>query len=177
MAVVAPGELEDLLPAGRGPCQAQGAHRRFGAAGDEADHLDRRQRLDHDRGQLHLTLGGSPERGAAGRRSRDGRHHPGVSVAEDEGAPRSQQVDVGAAVDVGDPRPSPRGDEPRLSAYRAERPDRRGDAAGHESPGAGEHLPGTPGRARGRQAGGRVGHRVGRIRHYDESQRAASRAW
>jgi hypothetical protein len=59
VAVVAAGELHDLVPPGVGPRQSQRGHRRFGAAVDEADHLDGGHEADHQFGKLALQGGRS----------------------------------------------------------------------------------------------------------------------
>ena len=48
MPVVAPRELHDDVPPRVTAGEADGAHRRFRAAGNEPHHLDRRYRVDHE---------------------------------------------------------------------------------------------------------------------------------
>ena len=60
VAVVAPGELDDQVPAGEPAGQPDGAHRRLGPAGDEPHQLDRRDRLDDQLGQFALPFGRAP---------------------------------------------------------------------------------------------------------------------
>ena len=104
VAVVAALELHDQVAAGRPARQPQRAHHGLGARVHEAHHLDRRQRLDDELGELGLGLRRRAERGAVGRRGLHGRDHGRVCAAEDQRAERSEVVDVLVAVDVGEQR-------------------------------------------------------------------------
>ena len=66
--VVAALELHDEIAPGEASCQTDRAHRRFGPARDEPDHLDRRHRARDPFGELDLALGRRAERGPARRR-------------------------------------------------------------------------------------------------------------
>ena len=65
MAVIAAVELEEHVAPGDGARDAHRAHRRLGAARDEAQHLDVRHALDDQLAELHLELGGNAEARAA----------------------------------------------------------------------------------------------------------------
>ena len=74
---------------------------------DQADLLHRGPR-DDLLGQLHLARRGRAERGAVGQRRGHGGHHRRVRVPEDHRPPGAHQVDVLAAVHVGQVGPDPR---------------------------------------------------------------------
>ena len=64
VAVVAAGELDDAVAAGRAPRQPHRRHRRLGAARHEPHHLAARHPLADRLGQQHLALGRRAEGGA-----------------------------------------------------------------------------------------------------------------
>ena len=133
MPVVAAGELDHLGAAGEAARQPDRRHRRLGAGGDQPHLLDR---LDpgHDLlGELDLALAGRAEGRAAGDRLLDGGDHLGVRVAEDHRPPRAHEVDVLAAVGVGEVRTGTGHHEPGRTAHGAEGPHRRVHAAGRHS--------------------------------------------
>src|SRR2546428_12344939 len=74
----------------------------------------------------------------------DGRNDGRRGVAEDERAPRAEEVQIGAAVDVPDPRPLSVRDEERVTADSAERPHGAVDAAGDPEAGGFEETLGVP---------------------------------
>ena len=131
VAVVAAGELHDHVATGEAAGQPDRRHRRLGAGGDEPDPLDRR--AGHDLlGQLHLGPGRRAVRRTAGHRRAHRRLDLRVRVAQQHRPPRADQVDVLAAVDIGQPGALGGGDEPWGAADRVERPHRGVDAArGH----------------------------------------------
>ena len=104
MAVVAAGELHDLAAPGEAAGQPDRAHRRLGAAGDQAHLLDRLDPGDDLLGERDLVLAGRAEGEAARRRLPDRARRRRVGVAEDHRPPGADQVDVLAAVDVGEVR-------------------------------------------------------------------------
>ena len=114
VAVVVAGELDQAVAARRGTRQPHGAHRRLGAGGDEAHHLDRRHGVDDLGGQVDLALGRGAERRSAGERIGDGGERLGIGVTEEERAPREHPVDVAVAVHVLDQRARPAAHEQRL---------------------------------------------------------------
>ena len=130
VAVVAAGELDHLGPAGEAAGQPDRAHRRLGAAADQAHLLDRRDPGDDLLGQQHLALGRGAERGPVVHRVLDRVEHVGVRVAEDHRPPRADQVDVLAAVGVPEVGAVAADHEPRRAADRPEGPHRRVDPAG-----------------------------------------------
>ena len=101
VAVVGAGELQERLAAGRGAREPDRAHRRLGARGRHAQHLDGRHAPRDLLGELDLALGRRAEaRPERRRRRRPPRQDPRVRVAVDQRAPRADVVDVAVAVDV-----------------------------------------------------------------------------
>ena len=141
MSVVAALELEDLVTAGGAARQADGAHRGLRAGRHQADLLDAGERVDDARGQPHLELGGCAERGPAAGRLDRGLDDLGPGVTEQQGTPGLHEVDVPGPVGV--PHEGALGPlvEARRPAHRAERADRRVDAAGDELGGRGRTAP------------------------------------
>ena len=123
VAVVAAGELHDDGPPGEPAGQPDRGHRRLGAAVDEANLLGRGASDDLLR-ERDLVLGRRAEREPAGRGRLDRLDHGRVRVPEDHRPPRPDEVDVPAAVDVGEPRSRGAGHEPRRAADGPERPHR-----------------------------------------------------
>src|SRR5688572_3384598 len=128
MAVVAALELHDPAAAGEAAREADRAHRRLGAGGNQAHQLERGHQAAQRLGQLDLGLG----RRAEGQRAR-GRvlhrlHHRRVRVTGDHRAPGGDVVDVALALGV--PQMGARGalEEGRRAADGAERTHRRIDA-------------------------------------------------
>src|SRR5919202_5830022 len=104
MAVVAAGELEDAVAAREAAREPDRAHRRFRARGDEADELDRRERIGELLRELDLPLGRRAERRAVARGADDGLHGLRIGVAEDQRPPRHDPVEVAPALLVLDVR-------------------------------------------------------------------------
>ncbi len=104
VAVVAAGELHDLRAAGEPAREPDRRHRRLGAAADQPHLLDGVDAAHDLLGEQHLA----GARGAEGEAARGGVAHGlddrGVRVAEHHRPPRADEVEVVAAVDVGDPR-------------------------------------------------------------------------
>jgi hypothetical protein len=123
VAVVAAGELHDDVAAGEPAGQPDRRHRGLGARRHQPEPLDRGA-ADDLLDQGDLVLGRGAVRRAAGGRLADRGDHLGVSVPEEHRPPGADQVDVLVAVDVGEPRPARRGDEPGRAADGVERPDR-----------------------------------------------------
>ena len=129
VAVVTAVELEDDVAAGCAASHPDRGHRRFGPRADEPYHLHRRIRLGDRLGDLHL---------AAGRRTVAHAPTCGVDhrlddrrggVAEDQRAPRAEEVEIVVTVDVPDARPGSAIDEEGAPADAAEGPHRAVDAA------------------------------------------------
>ncbi len=135
VAVVAAGELHDLGPAGEAPGQPDRRHGGLGAGGDQADLLDRGDPGDDLLGQLDLALPGRAEGGAAGDRFPYRVQDGGVRVAEDHRTPRADQVDVLAAVGVGQVGAGSGHHEARRTADGAEGAHRGVHAAGRDDRG------------------------------------------
>ena len=86
-------------------------------------------------GQPDLALGGGTERQTVDRRLHDGVDHAPMGVAQDQRPPRADPIDVLVAVHVDQRRALAAGDEDRVPADRAHRPDGRIDAPGQRAPG------------------------------------------
>ena len=138
--VVAALELHDEIAPGETSCQTDRAHRRFGPARDEPDHLDRRHRARDPFGELDLELGRRAERGPARRRLPGSLDDLGSRVTEQQRAPRLHEVDVPVAVGVDHVGALAPNREPRGPAHGSERPNRRVHAPGDRPPGAFEQL-------------------------------------
>ena len=91
VAVVGARELEDLVAAGRGAREPQRAHRRLGARGGHAHHVDRRHARADQLGELDLAGGRRAERGARARRPRPRRRPPRVARGRGSAAPTSRR--------------------------------------------------------------------------------------
>ena len=140
VAVVAPGELDDPVAAGGGAGHAYRAHRRLGARVHEPDALDRDHEADDQPRQLHFLRDGRAEAGAAARGAAQRPDQSRRRMPVDERPPGHHVVDVGAPVDVADPRAPRPVDEGRLAADRAERAHGAVDAARQHGLGAREQL-------------------------------------
>ncbi len=138
--MVVPGELHEQVAAGEAAREADGAHGRLGAGRHEAEPLDRADALLDELGELGLGRRRRAEREAAARGIRHRLDHARIGVAQDRGTPAGDEVDVLAALDVGDVRALRRDEEARGAADRAERAHRRVHAAGDDGLGAGEQL-------------------------------------
>jgi hypothetical protein len=108
MAVVAALELDDLVPFGVRPRQAQGAHGRFGARVNETHHLNVGHEVHHPPGQFDFKRAGRAVRGPFHGRLLDGLDHLRVGMAGDERSPGKDIVDVAVAVHIVEIGPSPR---------------------------------------------------------------------
>src|SRR6185369_2499449 len=100
MAMVATGELEDLVTAGKAAGQTNGAHGRLGAGADHADHFDRRDRVDDHFGQGYFQFGRGTEAAAAVDSGLYCRDHGRMAVAEDHGSPGAYVVNEHIAVRI-----------------------------------------------------------------------------
>ena len=141
VAMIAAVELDQEIATRLRTCDAQRAHRRLGAAGDEAQHLDVRHARSHQFGQRHLERRRYAEARAVFHRLAQRIEHHRRRMAEDERPPREHVVEILVAVDVPDARPLPALDDERLAADPAERAHRRADAAGEELTRAGHERP------------------------------------
>ena len=100
MAVIVTGHLDDLRAAGHAARQPHRRHGCLGTGGNEPDLINRGERAGDQLRDLDFTDRWCPEARAEVERAGCRRSHCGVRVAEDHGAPRSNVVDVGVAVDV-----------------------------------------------------------------------------
>ena len=105
--VVAAGKLDDLGAAGEPAGQPDRRHGRLGAGGHQSDLLHGADAGDDFLGQQHLTRTGVPNDRPRVTAEYTASMTAGMRVAEDHRPPRPDQVDVGVAVRIGDPRPSP----------------------------------------------------------------------
>jgi hypothetical protein len=121
VTVIAAAELDDLVPAGRGPCQPEGAHRRLCAGTDEPQHLDRGHPLAHQRRQFDLAAVWRAETRPLDNRLRHRRDHPLVGVTEDQRSPGAHPVDVLISIRIPYMRACTALEEDRLAADRPER--------------------------------------------------------
>ena len=152
MAVVAAGELHDHVAAREGAGQAQGAHRRLGARADQADRLDGRDARAHLLREGHLARLRRAERQAARRLLLHRRDDLRVRVSHDHRPPGAHQIDVLAAVHIGEQSTLRRGQERRRASHRSERTHRRVHARRDDAAGLREQL-------LGESAGGGCGRR------------------
>ena len=97
MAVIAAGELHDLVAPGRAAGQAHRRHRGFGPRRDEPRLFDRRHPRADRLDELDLARGRRAVRRAVGRGLLHGLDDLRVRVAEDRRAPRLHVVEVLAA--------------------------------------------------------------------------------
>ena len=136
VAVVASGELEDDVPSGGGPGQAEGAHGGLRATVHQAHHLDPGHQAHDSLRQLDFGGRRGSVRGAAvelvGQRFND----HGMGVSQDEGPPAQDVVRVATALGVEQVRALPAFHEERRAPDRAEGPDRRVHAPGDQLLGA-----------------------------------------
>ena len=138
--VVAAGELDDLVALGEAARQADGRHRRLGAAAAHPDLLDRWEEGDDELGHLDLIGIGRAEGRAIFQRGGDGGLDARVIVSVDGRAPGADEVDQLAVVGRGERRALGRFREERRPAHGPERPDRRVHPTGNELLGTGEKF-------------------------------------
>ena len=117
-AVIAAFELEDLVAAGCCASEANGVHRGFGAAGAEADHLDREALADFFR-KLPFHVVRHAEHGAGGEPLLDGLHHRGMAVTRHQSAEAQVVIDVVVAVEIAEVRALPFFHEDRIGIVSA----------------------------------------------------------
>ena len=136
MSVIAAGELDDEIAPGERSRQADGAHHRLRARRHQSHLLDSGVRGDHALRQLDLRRArraeGHSVTGGLCDRFDDG----GMSVAQYQRAPGADQIEITAAVAVGQMRSAAADEEKRRATDRAERPHGRVHAAGDDAGGA-----------------------------------------
>jgi hypothetical protein len=118
MAVIAAFELDQQIAPGEAARQADRAHRRFGPGAHQADHFERGQQGAQELGHLDLALGrraeGEPVRGGL----LDGGDHLRLGMAQDQRSPRTDVIEIGPAIGIGDAGTRPGGEKARRPADR-----------------------------------------------------------
>lgn len=132
MAVITSLEFDDFIAARKTAGDAQGAHGGFRAGIDHAQLFDRGIDALDEAGNFRFEQGRRAIARAAGRRFLQGLDDAGMGVAGDHGTPRTDVIDIGVAVDIGDGRSFGRGDKWRCAADASVRTDGAVDATGHE---------------------------------------------
>src|SRR5262249_17046334 len=131
MSVIAAGKLHDQLAPGETARQANPAHGRLGPRANHAHHLDTRNQLNDQLGQLSFQLGRSAEGASFREGFTDRLKDAWMVVAQDERAPRADKIEITIAVDIKEIRSFASGDEKRLASDSAEGPGRTVHAAGN----------------------------------------------
>ena len=121
VAVIAARELHHEVAARRAAREPDRAHHGLGARRYEAHLLDAGIGRNDLLGELDLRRGRRAVRHAAAARRLDRRDDLGMRVAQDQRAPRADEVEVLAAVDVDDRRALGRANHERRAADAAER--------------------------------------------------------
>ena len=129
VSVIIALKLHQNIPAGVASRHADCGHCGFRAAIDKPQPFHRRKRAAHYLGEHCLRLGGDAVTTAAHYRIYRCQRHFGISVSEDENAPRHTEVDEPVAVDVGEIRALCVIYKNRCRAYAPERTDGTIDAA------------------------------------------------
>ena len=140
MTVVAAGELDHLVSAGRRSRDPDRAHRRLGAGVDEPHALDGRHEATDQPAELDLLRGRRAEAGASCSRTLERASQAAWRVTVDERAPRHDVIDIRAPVDVSEPRAAGAVDERWIASDGAERANGAVDAARQHAAGAGEQT-------------------------------------
>ena len=120
VAVVAAGEFHDPIATCKTTSHADRAHRGFGPRADHPHLFNRGDRLDDHLGEFRLGFGRRTEARPLGQSRLDGGDNVGMSVAEDQGAPRADVIDQAIAVDVDEIRSLAPLDEEGFAANGAE---------------------------------------------------------
>src|SRR5262249_1100361 len=109
--------------------QANGTHRRLGAAADQTYHLNGRHGVDNQLGHLRLSLGRRAETCPLAHRLLDRADHARVNVAENQRPPGADVIEALVAIDVVEKGAFAARDEGRLAADGAKSAGRTVDAA------------------------------------------------
>ena len=118
MAVISPGKLDDARPSGEGPGETKGTHGRFGSRIDESDPLKSRNGSGDGFPQKDFRFGEGAKGESPGGCVGDGGEYVGVGMAQDEGAKGEDEVDVFAAIKVGDISSGPFADDNGMASHR-----------------------------------------------------------
>ena len=132
VAVVAPVELDDFVPARDAACQANGGHGGFRAGRHKANAVDVPVVGQNQFSKFVLEARRRTERGAVGQRGRDAVHDRRMRMAQDEWSPRAAEVDELVAVGIPNVGALALVHEQRRSTDRFESPHRRVHAAGKQ---------------------------------------------
>src|SRR6185312_9851224 len=101
VAMVTAGKFENPVAAGEASRQAYGGHRGLGAGVDEAEHLDVRQGGVKKFGEFELARSGGAEAGASRGGAAQGLDHRRRRVAQQQGAPGGDEIQVAVTVHIG----------------------------------------------------------------------------
>jgi len=130
MAMIAPIELDDLLPSREPSRQPYGAHGCLGSGIDHAHHFHGWDHFHHLLGHLDFQPGGNPVGGSILRRSLNGSDDGRMSMAKDQRPPGADIVNVLIPVFIPNPRSLSFSNENRVSSDGSGRPNRAVDPAG-----------------------------------------------
>ena len=132
MAVIAAGELNDLVPSCGGARQSQGAHGRFRTGVDQANLVHTRHGGDDQFCKPGFGEGRSPEAGALLHRFGCASNNFRICMAENERSPAQHVIDVGIAIDIRHLAAGARFKEDRRSANGSKCAHRRINSTGDE---------------------------------------------
>ena len=138
--MVAAFKFQDEIALRYAAREAHRAHGGFGAAGDETNFLDGRNRPGNQRGEFDFEFGGDAKTGAAFGLLGDCGADGGIRMAQKDGAPRTDVIEELVAVRVVEVLPFAALDDEGLAAYGVEGADGAVDAADEEFCGAIEDL-------------------------------------
>jgi len=130
VAVITTGKLDDPVPAGEGPGQADGRHDRLRPRTHHPDHFQIGKGLDNQPRQFYFEGRRGAETGPFFSLCRDRRHDRRVGVAENQGTPGHDIIDVFIAVHVAYPCAPSGVHEYRRPAHGLEGPHRTVDPPG-----------------------------------------------
>jgi hypothetical protein len=120
--------------------ETNGGHPGLGSRRDEADLVDVGYERHDEAGKLYFELARGSERGSATRGVAHRVDDRGMGMAEQQRAPRLDEVDEGIAVDVGDLGAARTPDEERIGSHRIEGAHGRVHPADHDLPRLREQL-------------------------------------
>ena len=115
VAVIAPGELDEARPSGDRPGHPERAHRRLRPRVHEPHHLDPGDESDKPLCKLHLRPGRRAVTRSLPELLLERPGHDGVRVAEDQGTPREDVVEVAPTLGIDEVRSLPALDEEGLA--------------------------------------------------------------
>jgi len=130
VAVITAGKLDDPVPAGEGPGQADGRHDRLRSRTHHPEHFQGGKGIKNHPGQFHFKGRRGAEAAPLFSLCRDRRHDRRVGVTENQGTPGHDIIDVFIAVHVAYPRAPSGVNEDRCPAHGLEGPHRTVDPSG-----------------------------------------------